>query len=319
MKLQLRAKFDGDIELPPGAVALAAEWDDVRFEVAKAKDGGFEVAATKQVPPNRVAECVGTIVRVPGKPDNVVVDYPKDISDELLSYLHKFESHVAFAFQEARINEVAWEEHQVVFIPETDAEKAAIVVNGITVSTSQATRAAPLTPKSFDMIVTRMRSMGDVHLPMAFFREGKLDHRAGKFASAFCNFYFVVEDFFGGERPYRESDVVASFKANADAMRVFESALKSFQQPDLKEHWQKLLTYFKEAQCEANPVGLGRLLVRMRGRLRHYSRRNAALAGTPFEDSKYQSLALLGLHVANLTLLFYVVSENRKRLGLPPQ
>jgi hypothetical protein len=86
----------------------------------------------------------------------------------------------------------------------------------------------------------------------------------------------------------------------------------------MRAHWERLQRHFKETNTAIEDIGVGRLLFRMRGRVMHFSRRNKATAGTPFNHDAYETIALLGRHTVLYALLIHFMQEDRKRAGLPP-
>lgn len=325
MKLQLRAKLNADIDLPPGATAIGSDFDDIQLEISKTRND-LEVAVSKRISPEQMQEVV-SIARPPREGDagSIVFGYPKDLAKELLECLHKFESHLSFLLPYTNFDGVEWREHTAVLVAETADERASLQIFQVQVSyPGYPSERTVLTPRLLDKVVTRIRESGDVYVPLGFFREADVNFRARKYVSAFVNCYLVLEDLFGGDRPYREDAAVESFKNNPLGMHVLRQTLFQFRDrapgdKDMRRHWKRIQAHFKETNVAIDPIGVARLLFRMRGRVSHFSRRNVATAGTPFNHNAYESIALMAKYAVNYALILHFMQEDRQRVGMPPE
>lgn len=150
-------------------------------------------------------------------------------------------------------------------------------------------------------------------MPMALYREAKLEYSAARYINTFFNSYFIVEGLFGNGK--WKSDAVIEKLNKSTVFKGFVQEYMDEVAPnnDLAEGMTnaQLEDELKSRDQPFTAEGLIRLIVKKRGELHHFSMGSSKAQGTPLHNSDYKHLSLITFILAGKSLMHYV-SEYEK-------
>jgi hypothetical protein len=157
-----------------------------------------------------------------------------------------------------------------------------------------------------------------LNVPMAFYREAKLEYSASRYISTFFNSYFIIEGLFGNGK-WKTEAVIKEFSNST----VFTKFVQDYMDEvaannDLNEGMTKaqLEEELKSRDQPFTAEGLIRLIVKKRGELHHFSIESSQAQGTPLNNSDYKKIALISFILAGNALVHYI-GEYEKAAKVP--
>lgn len=294
MRYSVVAKTKGNVYISaPGSIQRGKFIFDLRT------DGNnllHEIAASIKVPDEKIPSMKTTVE--PGK-DDVIAKFEiggdQELYDQLIEELQYLESDLSFATVGA-LQRIYWENpSSIEFIPENDEELELPTISSFSFSKSYRQPKALLSKKDLSSILDDTPSSKRLRIVKAFWRQGFENFNQFKYIQAFYSFYFVIEDFYAGGKT-SEKQVLKQFSRSLEFKKISKIGLDSLLQID--RHKENLIAFFEEEGLEKNTKGLFGLLFRIRGNLHHYFSKSPRKHGTPFNQSDFESIALLVMHIA---------------------
>lgn len=236
----------------------------------------------------------------------MIINRDNQIYEELIDEFQQIESILAFSTQSLR--KIYWENPKEELIPETEKEKEKLSVIGINWEMSHHEKYTPLNENEFTEMMEDRDKYADLRIPKAFFREGINDFESFRYINAFYNFYFIIEDLYGGGKS-KNKDVEKELK-KSDEFKSFVQWMIDNLHNDNKKHFDNICNYLKRHNKNFDIDGLIFIIVRMRGQLHHYSGKSTQVHGTPFNQKDFESIAYLSLGLAVRAILHKILEIN---------
>ena len=203
---------------------------------------------------------------------------------------------------------IAWDNTKVEFISESLEETSLIDISSFF---AEHEKPAPvlIKPEDIRAIVTSAPRYDELIIPKAFFREASNAYATQQYIQSFYNSFFIIEDFFAGGKT-REVNFIKQLERSSEFKDIAANALTLFRTGQPKD-FERLKSLFEEVNCETTPEDLPRALFRQRGGLHHYYSKSPKHRGTPFNQRKYQSLALFSMTLSFLAIAYRIVTINQ--------
>jgi len=268
---------------------LVVDAGDIRFEFITARASRLShVAASIPVPP-------GTI-RSFWEPGNTTFRYGgitghANTHQRVLGALRSLESHIAFSAQGA-IEAFSWDKLEVELIPESPEDVAPLRKLGVRRSYPELT--AGLGEDLLRMVALATQSHKQTEVAKAFWREAQREFHSQHYIQAYYNFYFVLEGLYARGKS-SEKQVVRAFGQSQELAGATNCMLTALRADPY--HLKNLSPFFEEEGIPVDVPGTHALIVRLRGRLHHYSPGSSKLQPTPSNQTYLESLAwfMMGL------------------------
>jgi hypothetical protein len=206
---------------------------------------------------------------------------------DLVAYLQHIES---FGSLWCGIQKVHWETAKYRWVPESPEEESLIQISEFSSQSNYPTGTYDVTEVAALLMVTRREEQERLLLPMSFFREGMNEFREKRHLYAFFNFYFFVEDVFGGGKA-KNQHILQEYLSSRLLCNAVQSVLAEWSDPRLGHHKEMLDIYLDESGCDASVKGVLKLVVKMRGQLHHFSQRSSQRKGHPLNQREFETLA----------------------------
>lgn len=141
--------------------------------ISKIKPGGQEVQAT------------------------IIIDIGRTIRDELIAEFQELESILSFSTSGA-LRKIIWSKPKQEFIPETEDESVSIDITSFQLESGYPRKWAKLDKPEFGQLVNTKAKYSSLVIPKSFYREGLIEYEELRYINAFHNFYYILEDLYGG-------------------------------------------------------------------------------------------------------------------------
>ncbi len=234
----------------------------------------------------------------PGVAVDIVIGGDRAVRASLVEALQRFESHVSFMTSGA-VKRVRWDRPKQIWIPETAEEERMVGVFSTQFKPEYPVSQGAVRPDVLVGMAEQSQRLVDLAVLKAFWREGGDEFEHFRYVQAFYDYYFVLEGLYAQGRS-SENQVLGAFASNDELHRICAEALANF--AHLEDHTSRLQQVLAEEGCSWSTQGLMRLIIRLRGRLHHYSPRSRKAQPTPFEQESFRSVALLVSHMATLAI-----------------
>lgn len=235
--------------------------------------------------------------------DNVIVE-------DLLYEFQSMES--MLAFPQASLRRIYWENPKYEFIPENQEEESKIMRESKVFKAEWTKSYDDGTFLSKDVFIDMMKNRKkyrDLLIPKAFFHEGMNQFKSFKYITAFFNFYFIIEDFYGDGKS-QNAAVEKAFKESKEFRSFIQWAINNIVNDNDRRHFENISSYLKIYNKSFDVDGLIILIVRLRGQLHHYIGKSTQLQGTPLNHTKFESLAYLTYQIALRAILNKIMLIN---------
>lgn len=172
------------------------------------------------------------------------------------------------------VDEVAVDEAEEIWEPESEEEKSSLAIYSMK-RTTEKTQPATWPRVPFDLVARALMTaerVGDFEAALNFFRKGKIDIQAKQYIDAVLDFLFVLETTYANgkfktaqvEQEYLSSDELHRLVCEAQRDRVLHQ--------NVKGHIQ-IETDFKRVYATQPSEEIIKYLVRLRGELHHHTSR----------------------------------------------
>lgn len=282
VKYRVRAALEGSTSIQGDSLEFGWDQYHVRFGAgASGRVEWIEVEVT--VPDYR--QYLPRLTRLAEDHHALVApDHP--YHQHLIDLLQYFESIGAFW---AGVRRIHWDHPAADWVPESDKEDGELNVGNIRVSGKYPDPPTPISVKLIGELLGRRSTHAYLTVPMAFFREGIKEFQEFRYIQAFFNFYFFLEGFFGaGHSDHR---VVERFNASPTLRQAVGDAL-AFLQAD-RRRWEDLQQRVGQGITDLGVEEIINCIVRLRGRLHHFSVRSTVIQGHPLNQREFEWCAYL--------------------------
>jgi hypothetical protein len=313
MKYKLRAKVEGDLFLARANSTIAAQRENLTFELeSDDRQRIIAISVCRPVPPEKASAHRAVIMHTPDAQAKSHIEFhaDKELHVQLVRELQGIESILAFNWRGHPLKRIRWSESEMSLLPETPDEEARVQLWSMSVG-----RSVPKTPQlvkeeSFKTLVLCAPWYDRLTVSVGFWREAGNQMEAGNYVQAFCNYFFVVEDLYADGKT-AERQVLRAFADSAEFCEICTSTLpRFFGRGDT--HELALRRFFEAEGCEPNVPGLQKFLFRMRGNMHHYFGKSPRPHPTPFNQDEFHAVALVALYISTVALSRQVLALNKK-------
>lgn len=112
----------------------------------------------------------------------------------------------------------------------------------------------------------------------------------------------MIEDFYISGKSSSKKSVKKKFQESKELLEIADNALTQFQK--LPAHKTKLNHFLTEYKCTNTSIGLLEMIYEARNNLHHFHSRSTRPQGTPFNQSDFDTIALIGMYIARLAISF---------------
>jgi len=306
MRYRLTAKLEGQLFVTE---AFAIERDGLLIEFIAGDNGQIqELAISLRVPDYKVEMFASGIG--PGRGESVAtytIGGDRELYDHLVSELQSLESNLAFA--SGSVKRIHWDTPHQQFIAETPEEEELIAFTEFSSSRSYPEPHALFSPVDLIRLISKFPAYESLRVPMAFWREGDNYFTTFQYVLAFYQYYFIIEDFYAGGKT-SQSTVLKEFAKSEEFRELANTSINElFKEP---RHRQALEQLFAQEACTVSATGLQKLLFKVRGSLHHFSSKSSKTRGTPFNQSEFESIALLTMHLTTAAIGYRIAAIDRQ-------
>ena len=301
MRYRLTVPLDGVVLLRDGRREVHGRRDGIDFSLVADERGRVtHVVVEAAVPEDKRSlfqSSIGPGAR--GTAATVHLGGDPQLFRTLIDALRVLESHLAFETPGA-IRQINFRERKHEYVPENDAERAAVPV--FSYGTKQAYPETPalVTESGFSNFLTSTPQFDELVAVKSFWIEGLNRFQQLQYVQAFHQFYFVIEGFFA-DRKTSERQVLKAFCGSAELTTILDAAVKTFSKPD-ERHSMRLRELMALEKCECSVDGLRRFLFRVRGRLHHYSAKSIAPTIHPHNQEAFETAALVAMFISRMAI-----------------
>jgi hypothetical protein len=304
MRYELRIPVIGTVRIKRDH---AVEVEGVRFDYLAEPEGLLtDVAASVAVGSDAIKTFGGPGER--GVAREYRIEGAEEAHSRTLHALQHLESHLSFA-AEGTVTAFDWQDIAWKLIPENDAERRDLKIFGGRVTGRYPELGSRLGTPLLDFAARATVTREDTAVPKAFWREAHNEFAQQRYIQAFYNFYFVIEGLFGRGRS-SEPAMVKQLLGSDDFKSAVSKTL-AILKADRRHFNDMKQLYDDERHLPVDIEGTTKLLVRLRNRLHHYSTHNPRPQGTPFDQSKWESLAWFSMGIATNVLTARDLSKGR--------
>lgn len=232
------------------------------------------------------------------KPHKIIIPKCPHFED-LVQIAQHIESFGAYWFE---IKKIYWETPKRNWIPENDDEKKELYIQNIEFDREYPKDLKEMHPDVLKQIVKHREKFKYLVIPLSFYREGLNEYKSFRYINAIYNFYFFLEDLYGGGKT-KNYLVEKNFKKSEHMKYAINETLKQFEtafEPKLLNGLRQLLD---EENCNYNFEGITELIVKIRGTLHHFSQKSTKKTGNPFNQQDFHIPALL---LMSICIFLYV-------------
>jgi len=238
---------------------------------------------------------------------HIIIEVDPTVSDELRSDFQYIESTLSFWGNLKRIH---WDEPKREWIPETEEEKSKLKVYAVSLSRRYPDPPTKLGREEFIRTIRNKSRFDSLTTLRSFYREGKNFFGQFRYIDAFYNFYFIIEDLFGGGKT-KNKQIEENFKSSTELKKTIVWVMDT-QINTHKKHHKDISRLLLEKNLQNTPDGIIRLLIRMRGQLHHYTSKSSLKQPTPLIQRDFESLSFLAMGIALKSILNEIVKINIK-------
>lgn len=237
----------------------------------------------------------------------ITVETDETIVSDLRSDFQYIESTLAFG---GNLRRIFWEEAKQEWIPETEEERSKLKVFALSLNRGYPNKPVTLTKKDFVQIIRDKSKYDCLTTLKSFYREGDHFFRRFQYVNAFYNFYFIIEDLFGGGKT-KNKQIEESFKSSVELKETIKWVINT-QIKTHERHSKNISRLLREGNLQNTMEGIIKLLIRMRGRVHHYTSKSSRKQATPLTQRDFESIAFLAMGIALMSILKEILKINRK-------
>ena len=258
------------------------------------------ISISIKVPPEKIANFASSIG--PGKGQSAgtfIIGGDRELYDLLVNELQALESHMAFNTGGA-IKRIRWDKPiREEVIPENEEEEKLVPIIAISHNHEYPLKIARIHPLDLENMIKVFHKYDSLKVSIAFWREGVNFFENFQYILAFYYFYFILEDFYGGGK-FHITEVLTEFNKSSEFTEITNQTLNAISKE--KRHMENLERFLQEEKCDLNADGVQKLLFKIRGKLHHYYSGNPKKVGTPFNQSEYETIALIANTMAYVAI-----------------
>lgn len=237
---------------------------------------------------------------------SINVDLDKEVYNKLIFEFQRIEATLTIN----GIKRIRWDSPRTTVIPETEEEREKIQVFSFEHNKEYPEREENFDNETLTDVIKTMHKYDELIVLRAFLREGINEFHRFNYINAFYNFYFILEDLYGGNNT-KNSLVEKSFLASDELMNLLKDSLTKHIETN-KKHKTNLTKFLKERQLDYSPENIIKLIISTRGSLHHFSRKNRLQQGTPLNQKDFETIAFLLFGLALTGVLFRIVDINKR-------
>jgi len=234
----------------------------------------------------------------------------KEFVEKLRSEMQYLEASLSFDGPHTQIH---WESPKQEWIPENDEEKSKLKIFKIEFKKEYPVKPKILTEEIFYSIIINRNNYDELTVLKAFYNDGIKFFKEFKYINAFYNFYFIIEDIYGGANTQNRL-IIKSYKESENLKEHIKWIMDNYIKNNERHH-TKLKEFLKDMGKTDSIEDIIEFLVLTRGRLHHFSRKSTLKIGTPLNQSDYESVAFLAMGIALRALLNEILEIN-KTIGI---
>jgi hypothetical protein len=227
---------------------------------------------------------------------NIIIPSSLD-ADDLIELLQYLESLGSFWFG---IDRIRWSESTTEWIPEGPEDRERLSLFSLKSSASYPLTDVPLNAAQLCALVAARDKYAFLVIPLAFLREGDLEFRAFRYASAFYQFYFYLEDLYGNGM-WKTKAIQAEFLKSAHLNEIAAQLMNVFADATMAETRGQIREHLKRYRLEYRPEGLIKVLPEVRGELHHFSQKSRQKHAHPFNQRSFRGIAYLAMSFSRLS------------------
>jgi hypothetical protein len=222
------------------------------------------------------------------------IEFPsQSFLEEEIKILQHIES---FGAIDKGIEKIDWQHFSIEWIPETKNEENELPIKKYKRDLSYDSETKLMSKDWLTNTIIFRRQLSHLALPFSFLREGTNFYHNFQYQNAFINFYFMLEGFFGNGKDYRNEKMKSEF-ANSYIMDYAIDETIMYLAKTNDKHYQWFIDTCRIYNKQADKEGLIHILVEKRGKLSHFSLKDAGKQKNPFNDSEYHSLAFITMMI----------------------
>ena len=231
------------------------------------------------------------------------------VHDELIAEFQELESLLSFS-TEGALRRVIWNKPKQEFIPETDEESTRVQVTRFELESDYPRNWVNLNQSQFEQLIDTKMKYSSLIVLKSFYREGLIEYEEFRYVNAFHNFYYVLEDLYGGGKT-RTKAIIKELKAAIKFREIVQWALN--ETLTAPKHFSALQALLDAENLHRDIDGLIELLVCTRNKTHHYTSKGGNRYPTPFRHKDYHCMAWITLGMAVLAIMYRIVDINKSQ------
>lgn len=303
MRYKLTAEIESTIFISEN---VSVETQNIMVEFLRGADGNLsKISVSKSVPDDKLNNFKQLFEPGSGGVKfNISIGGDKELHDELIKELQTIESNLAFA-SKGLLKHIRWDNPLQGYIPENNKEEDYLTVSNFSANKKYHQPKANFSSKALVGLVKLSSNYESISLAKAFWREGIVHYNNFQHIQAFYQFYFVLEDFYISGKSSSKKSVMKKFQESRELLAIADNALTQIQ--NLPEHKTKVQKFLTEYKCANTSTGLLEMLYETRNHLHHFNSKSTKIQGTPFNQSDFDTIALVGMYIATLAISYQEV------------
>lgn len=238
----------------------------------------------------------------------ITIEADYTIFNDLKSDFQYIESALSFL---GNLRRIYWEEPKQEWIPETKEEESRLKVSAVSFRREgYPDDPRRLTKRAFESIIRTKNKFDCLTTLKAFYREGDRFFKGFQYINAFYNFYFILEDLYGGGKT-KNKQIEENFRSSAELREIINWVMKKHIDAH-KKHSKNISESLKERNLKNTADDIMKLLVRTRGRVHHYTSKSTLRQATPLAQRDFESMAFLTMGIALMSILRQIVKINQQ-------
>lgn len=250
---------------------------------------------------------------IEGKGDSkltINIKADEDVFNELKFEFQYLESSLAFGSAPIKIH---WESPTQEWIAENKEEREKLKVFKTEVQRGYPIKPVFIEEEDIISFIDNKKDYEELTVLKTFYNNGGDFFRNFRYINAFYNFYYVIEDVYGGGKTQNRA-IMNSYKKSRELKEHIKWVRDNYIDTSPK-HKKNLDVFLKDMNKTDSVNDIIEFLVLTRGRLHHYSRKSTIKIGTPLNRLEYETVAFFMLGLAFRAILQEILNINKK-LGI---
>lgn len=244
----------------------------------------------------------------------ITIEGDRGLYERIINEFQELESIISFKSL-GSLRSIDWYSPKEYLIPETREEVASVDIGSFQIAWKYPEQPVNLTEQAFHELVHAKDSYSSLRVVKAFFREGINEFDKLRYINAFYNFFFVLEDLYGGGKSGMGA-IITAFKRSPEFRESVQWVLSNHVD-EHERHRTAIQNLCSQQNLPYTTDGLIELLRKVRNNLHHYSAGDTKDFWTPFKQKDFESITFftLGLAMHGIALREVGIS---KSLGQQP-